>query len=131
MKHVKLFEGFLNENTSLNAAIDAFDKKYSAEFPEIVAVGGNNAQSSNNKIFQKANIAVYVTSKEKISEMPHKFMGFDVLYLEESMNEKIKKEGDEYVVYPKKGGKRLGTHKTKKGALKQLAAIEISKAKRS
>lgn len=43
--------------------------------------------------------------------------------------ERIKKEGDEFVVYPKKGGKRLGTHSTKKKALKQLAAIEISKAK--
>ena len=43
--------------------------------------------------------------------------------------ERIKKEGGEFVVYPKKGGKRLGTHSTKKKALKQLAAIEISKAK--
>lgn len=50
--------------------------------------------------------------------------------LEQDLEETIKKIDDEYVVYPKKGGKRLGTHKTKKAAKKQLAAIEISKAKR-
>jgi hypothetical protein len=33
------------------------------------------------------------------------------------------------VLYPKKGGKRLGTHKTKKAAQKQDAAIQISKSK--
>lgn len=49
---------------------------------------------------------------------------------DEHLQEKIKKENGEYVVYPKKGGKRLGTHKTKKEALKQLAAIEISKRRR-
>jgi len=43
------------------------------------------------------------------------------------IRETIKKTGDDWVVYPKKGGKRLGTHKTKKAALKQLAAIEINK----
>jgi hypothetical protein len=50
--------------------------------------------------------------------------------LEQDLEETIKKIDDEYVVYPKKGGKRLGTHKTKEAAKKQLAAIEISKAKR-
>jgi hypothetical protein len=35
-----------------------------------------------------------------------------------------------WAVYPKKGGKRLGTHDTKAGALRQLAAIEISKKSR-
>ena len=44
------------------------------------------------------------------------------------LNERIEKVDGEYVVYPKKGGKRLGTHKTRKEAQKQLAAIEISKA---
>ena len=43
------------------------------------------------------------------------------------VDETIKKVDNEYVVYPKKGGKRLGTHKTKKAANKQLAAIEINK----
>lgn len=42
----------------------------------------------------------------------------------------IKKSGDEWIVYPKDGGKRLGTHKSKNSALRQLKAIEISKSKR-
>lgn len=43
------------------------------------------------------------------------------------LSETIKKVDDKWVVYPKKGGKRLGTHTTKEKALKQLAAIEINK----
>ena len=43
------------------------------------------------------------------------------------MAERIQKVGDEYVVYPKDGGKRLGTHDTEEQAKKQLAAIEASK----
>lgn len=52
------------------------------------------------------------------------------LYLsEEILFETIKKVGDKWAVYPKKGGKRLGTHDTRKGAIKQLKAIEASKNK--
>lgn len=47
--------------------------------------------------------------------------------LKRAMTEKIQKVEDGWAVYPKKGGKRLGTHPTKKAALKQLAAIEIAK----
>lgn len=47
----------------------------------------------------------------------------------EDIQEVIKKEGDKFVVYPKNGGKRLGTHSTRAEAEKQLAAIEISKHK--
>lgn len=43
------------------------------------------------------------------------------------IKETIKKVDGKYAVYPKKGGHRLGTHKTKTAAQKQLAAIEISK----
>lgn len=43
------------------------------------------------------------------------------------ISETIKKVGNKYVVYPKSGGKRLGTHSTLAAAKKQLAAIEISK----
>lgn len=48
-------------------------------------------------------------------------------HLKTVMQEKIQKVDDGWAVYPSKGGKRLGTHPTKKAALKQLAAIEISK----
>ena len=44
------------------------------------------------------------------------------------MDETIRKVDGKFVVYPKRGGKRLGTHDTKEDAKKQLAAIEISKA---
>lgn len=46
-----------------------------------------------------------------------------------TMNEKIRKVDDGWAVYPSKGGERLGTHSTKRDALKQLAAIEINKQK--
>jgi hypothetical protein len=52
-----------------------------------------------------------------------KFINLDTM----SIKETIKKVDSKYVVYPKRGGKRLGTHLTKKKAQKQLAAIEISK----
>ena len=51
-------------------------------------------------------------------------------HLKRAMTEKIQKVEDGWAVYPSKGGKRLGTHLTKKAALKQLAAIEISKHKK-
>tara|TARA_B100001093_G_scaffold283071_1_gene270448 strand:- start:485 stop:1279 length:795 start_codon:yes stop_codon:yes gene_type:complete len=47
--------------------------------------------------------------------------------LHKIVREVIRKVGDEYAVYPKKGGSRLGTHKTRKGAQDQMTAIHISK----
>ena len=44
------------------------------------------------------------------------------------VEETIRKIDGKYVVYPKKGGDRLGTHDSESGAKKQLAAIEISKS---
>jgi len=46
------------------------------------------------------------------------------------IQETIRKIGNKWVVYPKKGGKRLGTHDTESSAKRQLAAIELSKARR-
>ena len=53
-------------------------------------------------------------------------MGFKA-QLKQAMQESIRKIEGGYAVYPSKGGKRLGTHRTRKSALKQLAAIEIAK----
>jgi len=44
-----------------------------------------------------------------------------------SVNEIIRKEGGKYVVRTRDRKRKLGTHKTRKKAEKQLAAIEISK----
>lgn len=43
--------------------------------------------------------------------------------------EMIRKTGSKYKVLDSAGEKVLGTHQTKQKALKQLAAIEISKKK--
>lgn len=43
------------------------------------------------------------------------------------LEETIKKVGNKFIVYPKKGGKRLGTHNSLASAKKQLRAIEMSK----
>lgn len=45
----------------------------------------------------------------------------------EVLAETIKKVDGKYVVYPKHGGKRLGTHITKAAAEKQLTAIHLNK----
>lgn len=50
-------------------------------------------------------------------------------HMKQQMSERIQQVDNKWVVYPSGGGDRLGTHDTKKAALKQLAAIEISKQK--
>jgi len=48
----------------------------------------------------------------------------------QQLMEMIRKVGNKYKVLDSSGKKVLGTHPTKEKAAKQLAAIEISKAKR-
>ncbi len=51
--------------------------------------------------------------------------------LRETIRETIRQiDPGVWAVYPKKGGRRLGTHRSKASAERQLAAIEISKSKR-
>ena len=46
-----------------------------------------------------------------------------VSIIEPFLSETIKKVDGKYAVYPKSGGKRLGTQSSKKAAQAQLAAI--------
>jgi len=48
-------------------------------------------------------------------------------HLKQVMAERIERRDGNWIVKPKKGDHVLGTHPTKKAAMKQLAAIEISK----
>lgn len=47
--------------------------------------------------------------------------------IREVIQETIRKVGSKYVVYPEKGGKRLGTHSTRAAAEKQLTAVHLNK----
>jgi hypothetical protein len=51
-------------------------------------------------------------------------------HLKQVMGERIEHHDGKWVVKPSKGNHVLGTHPTKKAAMKQLAAIEISKHKK-
>lgn len=118
MKNLKDFDGFLNENE-----MDKLD----ARIKELEDRGYTHGRTGmrNDDI---PGYLLYHQIEEPSDEEWKEFL--DELDAKKGVNERIEKVDGDYVVYPKKGGKRLGTHKTKKGALKQLAAIEISKARR-
>lgn len=64
-----------------------------------------------------------VASNDVIQFVPESFK----MKLKQMMGERIEHRDGKWVVKPSSGDKVLGTHPTKKAALKQLAAIEISK----
>jgi hypothetical protein len=66
-----------------------------------------------------------------LRSIPNQFVpaGFKI-HLKKCMIERIAQQGSKWVVKPESGDRVLGTHSTKKEALKQLAAIEISKHKK-
>jgi len=47
--------------------------------------------------------------------------------IREVLRETIRKVDGKYIVYPERGGKRLGAHSTRKAAEKQLTAIHLNK----
>ncbi len=68
-------------------------------------------------------VPTIIVGKFNVNKEDMKFINVDNM----AISETIKKVDGKYAVYPKRGGKRLGTHPTKEKAQKQLAAIEISK----
>lgn len=71
-------------------------------------------------------VPTIIVGKFNVNKEDMKFINVDNM----AISETIKKVDGKYAVYPKRGGKRLGTHPTKEKAQKQLAAIEISKKMR-
>lgn len=84
-------------------------------------VSGFLTNSIQSGMGQMSNDVAYNTQQPQF--VPVAFKN----HLKKVMHEKIQKVDNGWAVYPSKGGKRLGTHPTKKAALKQLAEIEISK----
>jgi len=84
-----------------------------------IGLSSGGEYSNENLIYKTLRKSGYL---DKLEDVKHK--SFDAKL---SLDEKIKKIDGEYVVYPKSGGKRLGTHDTRSDAKKQLSAIEISK----
>tara|TARA_A100001201_G_scaffold122474_1_gene106291 strand:- start:26 stop:412 length:387 start_codon:yes stop_codon:yes gene_type:complete len=119
----KDMEGKMAKYDALECAQDAMDvhKMIDPEMnlPEWLEAKITMASEYMNKV--KDYLTHHMHGQNKQMDLKH--------ILKQSMNEKIRKVEDGWAVYPKKGGKRLGTHSTKKDALKQLAAIEINKRK--
>jgi cytoplasmic iron level regulating protein YaaA (DUF328/UPF0246 family) len=75
----------------------------------------------------------YMAAEEDHSNQELQAVNMDeykVLQYDEFVNEMIVKDGNKWLVKDKKGKKVLGTHPSRKKALAQLRAIEISKAGR-
>lgn len=101
------------------------DKKYQKEMETIVKeLGWEVLKWMGVGKERKSQVVIIPTSQRKTS---WEFEGKLNECITVSLKETIKKVDGKYVVYPKKGGKRLGTHASKKKAMSQLKAIELSK----
>jgi serine/threonine protein kinase len=106
--------------------------------PEEMAGVSEQARSLLNAIAEAEKITGLAARDVHDKNAMFRPLGGDIVIVDlglfkprSQVRETIKKVGSKYVVYPKKGGKRLGTHDTKEDAKKQLAAIEISKRNES
>ena len=96
--------------------------KKSLALPRYSVWGFNSQGNGTPKLMENGYDINTLMEKHNIDEE-------DVYTIDNTMQETIKKVGQEkWAVYPRKGGKRLGTHDSKQSAENQLKAIEINKA---
>ena len=99
----------------------------------ISTTDGNN--DSLNDVLLKKNLSIVLKKLKKAPQVtipgdePTTEPVAEPQPLDNEVAETTKRIKDKWVNYPKKGGDRLGTFKSKEAAEKQLAAIEISKHK--
>lgn len=84
-----------------------------------------------NQISEKDVLVEAITSLEE--KLGKEFTTEEIKVILETvvyLSEKILKKGEKFVVTDSTGKKVLGTHETRKKAVKQLQAVEASKARR-
>lgn len=97
-------------------------RKASLALPRYSVWGFNSQGDGTPKLMENGYDVNKLMEKHNIEEQ-------DVYPIETTMQETIKKVGKaKWAVYPKKGGKRLGTHDSKQSAENQFKAIEANKA---
>lgn len=98
--------------------------KKSMMLPRYSVWGFTSTGNGTPKIMENGNDLPTLLDKHGINEE-------DVYPIEGTMQETIRKVGtDKWAVFPKKGGKRLGTHDSKQSAENQLAAIHANEDKK-
>lgn len=122
---------------SITSDLQKFLEKYNLPDVQLHAVGSSDpirkAEVIQDYIDKGFNlIRFYDDSTKNITavkalEKTNPGVQIQAKLMKHDLTEVIRKVGDEYAVYPKKGGKRLGTHSTRSAAEKQLAAIHINK----
>ena len=121
-------EGKMAKHQAMECADDAQDVANmimeADDLPEWLEAKITLAADYMNKV--KDYMTHYVRGSQKTSSRDSDLKST----LKAMIPERIEKVDNKWVVYPKDGGKRLGTHDTKKQALRQLAAIEINKGKK-
>ena len=119
---------FLNYLTSINESTIQLTKQ---DYQKICSIRDKVTELAV-KVSQQTTTQVKAAPvKEKAKTLAYQSVNEStVLLFEEFINEMIVKDGDKWLVKDSKGKKVLGTHPSRKKALAQLRAIEISKAGR-
>lgn len=120
---------FLNYLSSINESTIQLTKQ---DYQKICAIRDKVTELAVKVTQTQTTVKSQSTSiKEKAKSLAYQSVNEStVLLYEEFINEMIVKDGDKWLVKDSKGKKVLGTHPSRKKALAQLRAIEISKAGR-
>ena len=90
----------------------------------IISFGSEEEEHKYIKLIQKLGLEI-LDVDPKAADAPG--VGTDPTYNTENIKETIRKQGDKYVIYSKKGDKKLGTYDSRKAAEKRLGQIEYFK----
>ena len=90
----------------------------------VIAFGSEEEEHKYIKLLQKLGLEI-LDVDPGAADAPG--VETDPTYNTENIKETIRKQGDKYVIYSKKGDKKLGTYDSRKAAEKRLGQIEYFK----